>query len=55
LEDNIKVDIWKIESTGAVQGNITVYTENHTKHINTPYAQNSELLIIKAAGAYSHH
>jgi hypothetical protein len=29
---------------------IHVYTENHTKHINT----NSKLIIVKAAGTYSY-
>jgi hypothetical protein len=33
---------------------IPVYTENHTKPINTLW-KNAELLIIKAGGAYSYH
>jgi hypothetical protein len=34
---------------------IAVYTENHTKPINTPCGQNAELLIVKAGGTYSYH
>jgi hypothetical protein len=29
---------------------ISVYSENHTKHINTLSGQNAELLIAKAGG-----
>jgi hypothetical protein len=34
---------------------IAVYSENHTKHINTLCGQNAELLIVEACGAYSYH
>jgi hypothetical protein len=34
---------------------IAVYSENHTKPINTLYGQNSELTNVKEYGAYSHH
>jgi hypothetical protein len=30
-----------------------VYSDNHTKHINTLCAQNAELLIVKAGDTYS--
>jgi hypothetical protein len=30
---------------------IAVYSENHTK----PYAQNAELLVVKAGGTYNYH
>jgi hypothetical protein len=33
----------------------SVYSENHTKQINTLSEQNAELLIIKAGGTYSYH
>jgi hypothetical protein len=31
---------------------ITVYYENHTKHINTPCGNNAVLLIVKAGVSY---
>jgi hypothetical protein len=34
---------------------IAVYSENHTKSINTLYRQNAELLDVKAGGTYKHH
>jgi hypothetical protein len=34
---------------------ITVYSENHMKHINKFCGQNTELLIVKVDGTYSHH
>jgi hypothetical protein len=34
---------------------IAVYSENHTKPINTLCGQNVELLFIKAGGTYSYH
>jgi hypothetical protein len=34
---------------------IAVYSENHTKHINTPCGQNAVLYIIEASGTYSYH
>jgi hypothetical protein len=34
---------------------IPVYTDHHTKYINTLYGQNVELLIIKLGGIYSYH
>jgi hypothetical protein len=34
---------------------IAVYSENHTKPINTLCGQNTELLNIKAGGTYSYH
>jgi hypothetical protein len=34
---------------------IAVYTENHTKHINTIYWQNTELLFIITGGTYGYH
>jgi hypothetical protein len=36
-------------------GEITaVYSENHTKHINTLCGQNAELLIVQSGGTYTH-
>jgi hypothetical protein len=35
----------------AVQGNIPVYTEKHTKHI----IKNADLLIVQAGRKYSYH
>jgi hypothetical protein len=34
---------------------ITVYSEDHTKPINTLCRQNEELLIIEAGDTYSYH
>jgi hypothetical protein len=34
---------------------LAVYSENHTKHINTLCGQNAELLIVEAGGTYSYH
>jgi uracil DNA glycosylase len=34
---------------------IAVYSENHTKHINTTWGQNAELLNVKSGGTYSYH
>jgi hypothetical protein len=34
---------------------IAVYSENQTKHINTPCVQNAELVNVKAGGSYSYH
>jgi hypothetical protein len=34
---------------------ITVYSQIHTKHINTLYGQNVELLNGKLGGTYSDH
>jgi hypothetical protein len=34
---------------------ITVYSENHTKTINTLHGQNAELVIDEAGGTYSYH
>jgi hypothetical protein len=34
---------------------IAVYSENHTKPINTLCGQNAELLDVKTGGAYSYH
>ena len=34
---------------------IAVYSEIHTKHINTMCGQNMELLNVKPGGAYSDH
>jgi hypothetical protein len=34
---------------------ITVYSENHTKPINTLCGQNAMLLIVKARGTNSYH
>jgi hypothetical protein len=34
---------------------IAVYTENHTKSINTLYGQNAEFLNLKAGGSYTSH
>jgi hypothetical protein len=34
---------------------IPVYTENHTKHINTLCVQNAQLLNIKAVSMYGYH
>jgi hypothetical protein len=34
---------------------IYIYTENHTKQINTLCEQNTELFIIKSCGIYSYH
>jgi hypothetical protein len=34
---------------------IAVYSDSHTKPINTLCGQNAELLIIKAGGTYSYH
>jgi hypothetical protein len=34
---------------------IAVHSENHTKHINTHYGQNAELLNVKAGGTYYYH
>jgi hypothetical protein len=34
---------------------IAVYTENHTKHINTLCGQHTELLNVKAGGTYIYH
>jgi hypothetical protein len=34
---------------------IAVCSEIHTKHINTLYGQNRELLNVKPGGAYSNH
>jgi hypothetical protein len=34
---------------------IAVYSEDRTKHINTLYGRNPELLIVKAGGTYSYH
>jgi hypothetical protein len=34
---------------------IAVYSENHTKPINTLRGQNAELLNVKVGGAYSYH
>jgi hypothetical protein len=33
---------------------IVVYSENHTKHINTLCGQNAELLKVKAGGSYNY-
>jgi hypothetical protein len=32
-----------------------VYSENHTKHINTLCGQNAEVFIVKAGGTCSYH
>jgi hypothetical protein len=34
---------------------ITVYSENHKKHMNTLCVQNAELLKVKTGGTYSYH
>jgi hypothetical protein len=34
---------------------IVVYSENHTKSVNTLCEQNAESLIIKVGGTYSYH
>jgi hypothetical protein len=34
---------------------IAVYSENHTKHVNTIRRQNEEMFKVKAAGAYRYH
>jgi hypothetical protein len=34
---------------------IVVYSENHTKHINSLCGQNAELLGVKEGGKYSYH
>jgi hypothetical protein len=34
---------------------LAVYTENHTKPINTLRRTSVELLIVKAGGTYSYH
>jgi len=34
---------------------IAVCSQINTKHINTPYGQNVELLNVKPGGAYSNH
>jgi hypothetical protein len=34
---------------------ITVYSENHTKHINTLCGQNAKLQTAKAGGTYTHY
>jgi hypothetical protein len=34
---------------------IAVHSKNHTKHINTLYWQNAELVIIRAGGTYTDH
>jgi hypothetical protein len=34
---------------------IAVYTENHTKHINTLCGPNAELVIVKECGTRSYH
>ena len=34
---------------------IAVYSEIHTKHINTLCGQNVELLLVKLGGTYSNH
>jgi hypothetical protein len=33
---------------------IAVYSENHTKHINTLRGKNAELVFVKTAGTYSY-
>jgi hypothetical protein len=39
----------------AVKEIITVYSENHTKPINTFCGQNIEILILGVTGTYSYH
>jgi hypothetical protein len=34
---------------------IAVYSQIHTKHINTLYRQNVEYVIVKPGGVYSNH
>jgi hypothetical protein len=34
---------------------IALYSENHTKPLNTICGQNAELLNVKACGTYSYH
>jgi hypothetical protein len=34
---------------------ITVCSDNHIKHTNTPRGQNAELLNVKASGTYGNH
>jgi lipoate-protein ligase B len=34
---------------------IAVYSENHTKHMNTICEQNAELSNVQAGGTYSYH
>jgi hypothetical protein len=34
---------------------MAVYSENHTKYINTLCGQNAEFLNIKAGGTYNYH
>jgi hypothetical protein len=34
---------------------IAVYSENHTKHINTLHGQDAVLQIAKVGGTYSYH
>jgi hypothetical protein len=34
---------------------IAVYSENHTKSMNSLCGQNAELLIVKVGGTYSYH
>jgi hypothetical protein len=39
----------------AVKEIIIVYSENHTKHINTLCGQNAEVLNVKVGGTYNYH
>jgi hypothetical protein len=34
---------------------ITVYSENHTKHVSALYGQNAKLMVVKASGTYYYH
>jgi hypothetical protein len=34
---------------------IAVYSENHTKHLNTLCEQNAELFSVKVGGKYRYH
>jgi hypothetical protein len=57
---NVKVDIREIVCEnvnflriGTDMGQVLVYSVNRTKHINTLYGQNAELVIFKAGGTHT--
>jgi hypothetical protein len=44
---------YKDQLVNVVYGIIAVYSENHTKHINTLDGQHAALLNVKAGGTYT--